>query len=330
MKQQSDGRPTMKDVAAKAGVALGTVSKVINGIPVGKEYREKVEAAIEALGYQINIYARGLKTSKTNCIALIIPNARFPYFASLVNEVTRAAGEQGYHLILCCSEYDSNREQDMIDMAHKYRVDGIIGLTYNPELVVPDGLPFIAIDRYFSASIPCVSSDNFGGGCLAAEKLIQLGCKRLLFMRIGSALTNEPNRRREGFIATCRTRNISFDEKILNDGEPFELFEQYLIEHVHEGVLDYDGIFCVTDFIAYHIIGMLRRMGLSVPEQVQVIGFDGVRHFGDQAFICSTIVQPVADIADVCVDMLLRPSDEKRPSQVNLPVHYASGGTTKD
>ena len=287
-----------------------------------------MEAAIRKLNYQVNTYARGLKTNKTNCLALIIPNAQNPYFASLVNAVTQAAGERKYRLLLCCSEYDYAREQDLIDMAHRNQVDGIIGLTYNPNLVVPEGLPFIAIDRYLGPEIPCISSDNFGGGRMAAEKLMALGCSRLLFMRIGSSLTNEPNRRKDGFISACEARGVSYDMKILADGEPLELFRQYLLEHLSDGRLDYDGIFCVTDFLAYRVTKMLREMGLKVPEQVQVIGFDGVRMFGDQEYICSTIVQPVREIAEMCVDLLTAENPEHKPSQVCLPVRYTCGGTT--
>ena len=74
--------PTMKDVAREAGVALGTVSKVINGIPVSEEYRNRVLAAIETLHYEVNTYARGLKTQRTNLIALIIPNTVNPFFSA--------------------------------------------------------------------------------------------------------------------------------------------------------------------------------------------------------------------------------------------------------
>ena len=82
--------PTMKDVAREAGVALGTVSKVINGIPVGESYRQRVEDAIEKLGYHVNSYARGLKTNKTNCVALLMPSLYHPFFAILTDELTKA------------------------------------------------------------------------------------------------------------------------------------------------------------------------------------------------------------------------------------------------
>ena len=80
--------PTMKDVAREAGVSLGTVSKVINGISVGEQYRRKVEAATKKLGYQVNNYARGLKTNKTNCVALVMPSLRHPFSAALTDELT--------------------------------------------------------------------------------------------------------------------------------------------------------------------------------------------------------------------------------------------------
>ena len=82
--------PTMKDVAREAGVSLGTVSKVINGIPVGESYRRKVEKAAKKLGYQVNHYARGLKTNKSYCIAFIAPSTINPFFAALAQEICKA------------------------------------------------------------------------------------------------------------------------------------------------------------------------------------------------------------------------------------------------
>ena len=93
--------------------------------------------------------------------------------------------------------------------------------------------------------------------------------------------------------------------------------------------VDFDGIFCVTDSLAYQIIHSLRSMGLRVPEDVQVIGFDGIRNFGDLDYTCSTIVQPTEEMAEVCVNMVLEKEDVKSTSLVCLPVTYAYGGTTK-
>ncbi len=118
--------------------------------------------------------------------------------------------------------------------------------------------------------------------------------------------------------------------KILNDGAAFEEFENFLSDHIHAGRLSFDGIFCVTDSLAYSIIKALRRMNQRVPEDVQVIGFDGIRHFGNKDYVCSTIVQPASEIAEMCVDLLLQENMPAKPPLVCLPVTYAYGGTTSE
>ncbi|KIR02206.1 Sugar-binding transcriptional regulator, LacI family protein [Lachnospiraceae bacterium TWA4] len=272
--------PTMKDVAREAGVSLGTVSKVVNGISVGEDYRVKVEEAIKRLNYQVNSYAQGLKSNKTYTVALLIPNTYNPFFAKLTHHINVELLKRHYRLLLCATEYDLSNEQDYITMAQQNKVDGIIGLTYNPNLVVDENTPFIAIDRSLGSNIPCVASDNFLGGQMAAEKLADLGCKHVAFLRIGSSLTNEPNKRKAGFENGCLSRKLDYSMKILDDKDSIDEFEAYLKEHYHDGKLDFDGIFCVTDGLAYSILKILKRMHIQVPKEVQVIGFDGVKHFG--------------------------------------------------
>lgn len=327
MKSKSTA-PTMKDVAREAGVSLGTVSKVVNGLPVGEPYKSHVEEAIQKLNYQVNSYAQGLKASRTNTVALLIPNTRTPFFADLVYHINLTLLRRKYRMLLCCTDYDSGAEQEYITMAQQNKVDGIIGLTYNPHLVIEENTPFVAIDRSLGPGIPCVASDNFAGGQLAAEKLADFGCRNVAFLRIGSSLTNEPNKRKAGFENGCLSRNLSYTMKILQDGDSLEEFRTFLSSHMHDGKLDFDGIFCVTDYIAYHVIRMLRSMNLKVPEDVQVIGFDGVRILGDEDYICSTIVQPTQEIAEMCVELLFQENMSMKPPLVCLPVSYACGGTT--
>ncbi len=326
---KQNSAPTMKDVAREAGVALGTVSKVINGIPVGESYRLKVEAAIEKLNYRINSYAKGLKSNKTYNIAVMVPNLINPFFCKLVNCINRSLSQRGYRMMLCATDYDPEQEQAYVIMAEQQKVDGIICLSYNPKLQVSEGVPLISIDRYFGAQIPCVACDNYGGGALAVQKLAENGCKNLAFLRVGSKLTNEPNKRKDGFINACENLDIPYTLKIIDDGVPFTAFWDFLREHLHDGKLDFDGVFCVTDSLAHQTCNALRDMGLRVPEDVQIIGFDGIRQFGDMEYTCSTIVQPVEEMAQVCVDMVLEKEDAKAPSLVCLPVTYAYGGTTK-
>lgn len=171
----------MKDVAAEAGVALGTVSKVYNNLPVRDEYREKVLAAAHKLGYSVNRYARGLKINRTNTVALIWPTLRNPFFAYLSDAMIGELTRRDYRAIVSITNYDGQAEQRCLDMVRQNKVDGVIALTYNPDLEVAPDLPFISIDRHFRAGVPCVASDNFGGGQLAAQKLLELGCQKLLF-----------------------------------------------------------------------------------------------------------------------------------------------------
>ncbi len=326
---KQNSAPTMKDVAKEAGVALGTVSKVINGIPVGESYRLRVEAAIEKLNYRINSYAKGLKSNKTFIIAVMVPNLVNPFFSKLVDCINRSLAQRGYRMMLCATDYDPEQEQAYVIMAEQQKVDGIICLSYNPNLQVSEGVPLISIDRYFGGQIPCVASDNYGGGSLAVHMLAENGCRKLAFLRVGSKLTNEPNKRKDGFINACENLDIPYTLKIVDDGTPYEAFETFLQEHFRDGRLDFDGIFCVTDTLAYQIIRSLRGMNLRVPEDVQVVGYDGIRRFGDLDYTCSTIVQPVEEMAETCVEMVLHKEDAKTPSLVCLPVTYAYGGTTK-
>ena len=161
------------------------------------------------------------------------------------------------------------------------------------------------------------------------------GCRRLAFLRVGSSIVGETNKRKDGFVAACEAAGIPYEIKNLEDArdgtvfDPMAEFAVFLDDHLQDGVLEFDGIFCVTDRLAYQIVQLLRLMGLRVPEDVQVIGFDGLRTFGDMDYYCSTIVQPVDAIAETCVEVVLNENRANTPSLLCLPVRYAYGGTTK-
>ena len=321
--------PTMKDVAQEAGVALGTVSKVFNGIPVGESYRLKVEAAARKLGYQVNQYARGLRANKTYTVAVILPGVNHPFFSSLAQYLCTSLAQRDHRMLLYVTASRPDIEQRCVTMVQQNRVDGIIGLTYNP-LEVNEDLPFVSIDRCFSPDVPCVASDNYSGGRMAAEKLLELGCRRLAFLRTGSPNPGETDKRGDGFEMVCRTRNIHYDAIRLKDGEPLDQFREFFQSRMSGGKMDMDGIFCCTDLLAWKVQGMLEDMGLRVPEDVQIIGYDGIQKFGAEGLYCSTIVQPVEKMAETCVDLLLEPDRSKVPALVCLPVSYVPGGTTRE
>ena len=328
--EKEKNQPTMADVAREAGVALGTVSRVVNGQQVGEAFRLKVEQAIDKLGYRYNSSGRSLRTGHTNTIALIIPNTINLYFALLVHHINMAMEKRNYRMFLCFTEYDTDRETEYIQMARQNQVDGIIALTYNPDLTIPEDIPFVTIDRFFTSSVPCIASDNFGGGWMAAHKLKELGCTRVAFMRIASRLTNEPSKRRDGFVSACVALGLPFEVMALDDGQPFSEMEDFIRQHFSQGKRDFDGLFIGTDSLAWQIIRLLRSMDVRVPEEVQVIGFDGIRMFGDQEPVVSTIVQPVQEIAETCVNTVLSKHLNNVPSLICLPVTYAFGNITRE
>ena len=133
-------------------------------------------------------------------------------------------------------------------------------------------------------------------------------------------------------VSVPRDRKGEFEPKLLkkNQTSISQDIEEKILSMYAKGMTtsDIEAHIQDTDTVAYQVIGILRKMGLRVPEDVQVIGFDGIRMFGDLDYICSTIVQPVADIAEACVSMVLSPDFKGLPSLIGLPVAYADGGTT--
>lgn len=322
--------PTMKDVAQEAGVALGTVSKVVNGIPVGKVYQKKVEDAIKKLNYQVNSYAQGLRSSSTYTVALLIPDTINPFFGRMTYYVSRALANSGYRTLLCCTNASPEMEQSLIDMAQQNKVDSIIGLTYSLSLQIKEGTPLVTIDRHIGRNVPCVSSDNFGGGQMAVRKLVERGCTHLLYLGTHAPIPNEPTKRRDGFLSACVSMNVPYEIVSQVDGDPEENLFLYLQNHIIDGKLAYDGIFCATDTLASRVVSFLRQQGIRIPEDVQVIGFDGIRNFVTGKYLCSTIVQPIEKMANASVELALSREWSKTPPLVSIPVEYAPGGTTRD
>ena len=319
--------PTMKDVARAAGVSVGTVSKVVNHIPVGESCRKRVEAAIEALDYHVNSYARGLKVMRTFTIALIIPNIRHSFYADLADQLNRTMAERGYQLLLITT--DRGDEQAFISMLRPEKVDGAVVLSYSKKLNFPASLPVVSIDRRFGPDIPCVTSDNYAGGALAARRLRELGCRRLAVTGAIADKDSEVVHRVTGFTDACRDMDMPCGQDVTFTSDRFDTIAAFLEGHIHDGRFDYDGLFVTSDWQAWESLHLLVRHGIRVPEDVLIIGYDGCRRFGFLDRYCSTIVQPVEAIAATCTSLLLDENDDPAPPCTCLPVWYEAGGTTK-
>jgi LacI family transcriptional regulator len=193
-----------------------------------------------------------------------------------------------------------------------------------------EGIPYVSIDRVISPSIPCVSSDNYGGGVLAAQTLLELGCRRLLFLRIGSHIMGETDKRGSGFLAECANQNVECTVRRFLDEDGPDQVVRLLDEQFLSGPPAYDGVFCSTDMLAVSVVRYLSRRGVRVPEDVQVIGYDGTREFFSGRYVCSTIVQPVQQMAETSVEIVTRWSEAGTPALISIPGFFVPGGTTRD
>lgn len=325
---------TIKDVASDAGVAVGTVSKVLNGHYVSPENKRKVEESIERLGYQMNYYARGLKTSYTYTVAVIIPDILNPFFARLVCAAEQELYKSGYRMFLCQSQSDPEKDSYYLRLARQNKVDGIMGITFNEtELSLAGDIPVVMIDRHLQHKVCCVSSDNFHGGELAAKRLIDGGCQKLLFIRSGSHLSSETLKRGEGFASMCREKKTAYE--MLDSGDDTgaiddETIRNYLKERIIDGKASFDGIYTSTDSLALIVLDLLSHLHIRVPEDVQLIGHDGLRQMNRGPYLVSSIAQPIEEMARAAVNNLLK-LIRKEPARemTMLPVEFVEGGTTR-
>lgn len=327
---ESSKRVTMKDVAREAGVALGTVSRVINGFPVGDSYQQRVEAAMKKLGYHINPQARSLRSSKSSSVGVILPDLDHPYFSRLADCLCRELSGRSLQMLLFLTQGSSHLEQEYLYLSEQQMVSGIICLPCNSGLRIPGGIPVISIDGHPGPEVTCVSSDNYGGGYLAAQKLLENGCKNPAFLYTVSSLPSEADKRRDGFVRACTEAGVSFRCERLRTKAACTDPGDFVRAHLHDGRLEFDGLFCMTDRLALQVCEALRREGLRVPEDVQMIGYGGVRRSEGCEYTCSTILQPAEEMAKACVDLVLQPFSQKIPCTLQLPVVYAAGGTTRD
>lgn len=321
---------TMKDVAQRAGVGVGTVSRVINHVPGVKESTLiKVNQAIKELNYIPDEYARGLKTKSSRTIALILPSVWYPFFSEFAYYVEKRLGKENYKLLLCNSNDNTTEEAKYIKMLKQNKIDAIIAITYSDiEQYIYSNIPFVSLDRYFDKKVSYVTSDNYEGGKLAARKLLEHGARSLAYVGSHSKYPNGTMLRRAGF--RDYLKNIGIDYKEIFLQEPVNDFTPYILEmlKVHPKI---DGIFCHTDSLLLKLRKILNQYGYRVPEDIQLIGFDGMNLSSDLPLGISTIAQPVEQLANGAVDLVLRKiADPSLKNEAKMyPVRYVDGNTTK-
>lgn len=324
--------PTIKDVAQRAGVSVTTVSRVLNNRGyLSEALKKRVYSAMDELNYRPNELARSLSRSRSNIIGLIIPHVSLPFFGELTSHIEEHAYRNGYKLLLCNSQQDKNKELEYMDMLRSSRVDGIImgSHTLEVEAYRQMNLPLVTFDRRISPDIPYVCSDNYKGGELATTLLIEKGCRMLAHIGGHPELNLLSGLRFTGFADTARKHGIRFTS-LHTDYNSFDFaaYERLLVQLFleHPGV---DGIFAGSDIIAAYALKACRESGRRVPEDVRIVGYDGItlRDLLDPAI--STVRQPIEEMGRLAVELIIR---QVQGSPVNaeyiLPVELEEGATT--
>lgn len=311
---------TLKDVAREAGVTVTTVSRVINNRGyISDETREKVYRIMEELDYRPNEIARSLSRKKSNIIGLIIPTVAHPFFSELSFYLEYYAYQNNYKVMFCNSQLDSRKEKEYIGMLRGHQVDGIIlgSHTLDVDDYINLDLPIVTLDRKVK-NIPYISSDNYQGGSLATNLLIKKGCKKIVYIGGSLKLNMLANKRYEAFENIARDKNIEhFVVQTNLDGFNIEEYEKLVLELFTEHP-DIDGIFASSDLIAATVIKVCQKTDRKVPDDVKVIGYDDVKEASIFVPEITTISQPIKQMGELVIEVLLRQIEEEKVSNSNI------------
>ena len=314
----------LTDVAKIAGVSPTTVSRVINKKGyLSEKTITKVNEAMRELGYKPNNLARSLQGKSAKLIGLIFPNISHVFYAELIDKLEHELFKRGYKTIICNSEHNSSKEKEYLEMLEANQVDGIISGSHNLGISDYDRVtaPIISFDRNLSPSIPVVSSDNYAGGVLAAETLVKSGAQNII-MITGNDNSNSPTGLRHAGFAS-----ILPDAPIINVSSDFSPIRK---EMEIKSILTQqkpDAIFASDDLTAILVMKIADELGISIPEDLKVIGYDGT-YFIEKFFPrLTTIKQPLQEIAHLTVDLLLQKIEGKEVKTTGyfLPVSVLPG-----
>ncbi len=300
---------TLKDVARESGLTVGTVSRVLNNRGyISEKTRQKVYRVMKELNYQPNEMARSLSTQRTNTIGVIVPHIVHPYFAKMIDSLEEAAYENEYKILLFSSKRKDYLEEKYIEMCWRNRVSGAIlfsGLVHT-EVFKRLDFPVITIERFIDEATAGIVCDNYQGGVLATEHLIERGCRHLLHIGGVNQMQMPGDKRKVAFEKVCREHGVNY--LILEpDDEYYTEMDYYaIIRPVLEQHPEIDGVFASSDLIAAQVIQICREKGIRVPEQMKIVGFDDVNIASLTTPRITTIRQPVKEMAEAAVSALNR------------------------
>lgn len=327
---------TIQDVAKHAQVGVGTVSRVLSGKGyVKQETREKIEKSIAELNYTPNQMARNLFFHRSGIVAVIVPDAGHPFFSQLVNAVEAALCEKGYQTMICNTYYEKNYELRYLDMLKQQRVDGIIFGSHTTQDISryrDIRRPIVALDRKLGDEIPCVTSDHRTGGKLAAEELIRSGCKKVV--QVGDIEARDqvftPSQLRYRVFADMMEANgvtcLNWNDRWTTSDIAYY---QKTADKILDRYQDADGFFA-TDTVVMALMQAAFSRGKRVPDQLKLVAYDGTPLLGLTYPRVTAVVQPVAQLAQRAVQLVVDQIEEKpvKEKWVELPVMLYAGDTT--
>ena len=301
---------TIRDVSKLAGVSVATVSRYLNQSGyVSKEAEGAIVAAIEKLNYKPNNIARSLAGKKTATIGLMVPDILNPFFPEIARAAEDTANKYGYTVILCNTDNNIQKEKNYIDTLVHKQVDGIIisSYTIEPGQVLSlqnRSIPVVVMDKAFPGHpIVSLASDNRKGGRLAAKHLADQGCRKIGHI---AGPTH---------ISSSRERTLGYEEvygkaewftpSLMSYGD-FSVTGGYkAMLELYEKHPDLDGVFAANDLMAAGALKALKRLGVSVPDEVKLIGFDGIRM--DMVYPeISTVSQQIYSLGESAMNFLIK------------------------
>ncbi|WP_340388530.1 LacI family DNA-binding transcriptional regulator [Paenibacillus sp. FSL E2-0151] len=319
-------KATIYDIAREAGVSIATVSQVINGKgKISEKRRAEIMEIMERLHYQPSAIAAALTGKQTYTLGLLVPDISNPYFAELARAVEDRSRQLGYSVVICSTDNKDERVERYLNLLQQKRVDGMmIGTGVdNAEILSPllqQSIPVALIARHMpSLSVHTVTIDDILGGALAADHLLELGHTRV-------AVLSEPSK-----VSSSQERVRGFRETLIKAGhtlEPNQIRESAadLSWAKKEALLllgekDHPtGLFCCNDIQAIGALQAAKELGLRVPEDVSIIGFDNTILASVTSPPLTTVAQPIEELGHRAVDLLIEElkDERKEPQKIVL------------
>ena len=308
---------TIKDIAKSAGVSHTTVSRALRGDPrITPDTTERISQLAEELGYIPNLIAQSLNAQRTLTVGMLVTSVADPVVMDIIEGAEDVAQENGYCIFMSQSRNDPNREVNVVATFQKRRVDGVIvvasrtGDKYRLALEKIQ-VPLVLLDsEEVNDNHPAVNVDNLGGACLAMEHLLQMGHRRIGY--IGATDRRLTNLKRlAGYTQSLERAHIAIDPAWVVNPEAEDDIQRGRIGLAHCLQAGVSAIFCYNDQIAISVLNSCYRKGISVPQQLSVVGFDDVRPASYVNPPLTTVRQPLQEMGKTAMEMVLDLIDKK-------------------